>query len=219
MVRLVRIERADAARFLIAPESYRYFEPFLAQENTVAGVARWLNVDASSVLYRVRQMLKLGLILTTREEKRNGRAIKHYRSSADAFFVPFSLTDAESIASLSAQFTTAFQRIFDEAIGRVFHRAGVDHDLGVRMSRTGENRWSRDLMPERVLQHPESFPSWLLDPEVPAVWNQYAILRLRPEHAKALQADLAALWEKYLVLESDDHDLHALRLGIVPLEK
>lgn len=207
-----------AALFLMNPDSFRYFEPFLAQSSTVSSVARVLGVDISSVLYRVKQMRALGLLEVSRVETRAGRAIRHYRSASDEFFVPFALTSADTFRSLSAQFTTEFQRSFDAAYGATLERSDVVHDLGVRIWRNPDGHISRDLMPAASASGDTTLGMWLLAATMPTVWNQHAWLRLSETDGKALQLELARVWQTYQSREDERGTLFALRLGLTPLE-
>jgi hypothetical protein len=74
------------------PESFRYFEPFIARDRTVKEAAEAVGCNLDTMLYRVRKFLNAGLLKVTRVEKRAGRPIKHYRSTSEAFFVPFEVT-------------------------------------------------------------------------------------------------------------------------------
>jgi hypothetical protein len=213
-----RVTDSSAAEFLVNADSFRFMEPFLAIENTVSRAAAHCNTDPGSVLYRVRQMLELGLLEVTRVQTRGGRAIKHYRSTAPEFFVPFSATPADTLRALSAQFTTEFQRMFDAAYGVVLERADQTHDLGIRVWRNPDGHTSRDLMPAGQAHGDTTFSDWMLAPDMPGVWNQHALLRLSARDAKALQLEIGRLWERYSRLEDRDGKLCALRLGLVPLE-
>lgn len=207
-----------AALFLMNPDSFRYFEPFLAQSSTVSSVARRLGVDASSVLYRVKQMRSLGLLEITQTEPRAGRAIRHYRSASDEFFVPFALTSADTLRSLSAQFTTEFQRSFDSAYAKALEQSGIASDLGIRIWRNPDGHTSRDLMPAAQASGDTTFSAWLLAASMPAIWNQHAWLRLSESDGKALQLELARVWQTFLSREDERGRLYALRLGLTPLE-
>jgi hypothetical protein len=70
----------------------RLFYPFLGREKTVSQAAAEVGCKLNAMHYRVKTFLEVGLLRVVREEKRAGRAVKIYRSVADAFFVPFQLT-------------------------------------------------------------------------------------------------------------------------------
>ena len=72
----LRIEEAEAARIVTDPAARRFLLPFIGQERSISKVAAELEVDTSSMLYRVRQFVRLGLIEEVRVEPRQGRPIR-----------------------------------------------------------------------------------------------------------------------------------------------
>lgn len=86
---VLRIDSPEAASMISEKRARRFLECFLGQARSVSQVAGELGVDMSSVSYRVKQFIRLGLVEMVREVPRGGRAIKYYRTVADAFFVPF----------------------------------------------------------------------------------------------------------------------------------
>jgi hypothetical protein len=88
-----RVETPEQARLLSDPATTRYLEPFLGRERSASEAAAELGVRIDTLLYRIGKFLAAGLLEIVREEPRAGRAIKVYRTVADAFYVPFGLTD------------------------------------------------------------------------------------------------------------------------------
>lgn len=88
----VRVDDPVQAKLLSDSAGLRYFEPFVARECTVTQAAREADCTPDAMLYRVRTFVNAGLLVVTREEKRAGRPIKHYRSSHDAYFIPFEVS-------------------------------------------------------------------------------------------------------------------------------
>jgi hypothetical protein len=93
----VEINDPEQAKLLTDPESFRYFAPFLARDCTVSQAAEELGCHLDTMLYRVNLFLKAGLLDVVGTEPRRGRPVKVYRSSADAYFIPFALTPFEDI--------------------------------------------------------------------------------------------------------------------------
>lgn len=91
------IEDADAARALADPEEQRYLLPFIREELSLSEAARRLEVKPNALLYHIDKLLALGLLEVARVEPRRGRASKLYRASAERFFIPFSLTQADTV--------------------------------------------------------------------------------------------------------------------------
>src|SRR3712207_1288343 len=76
---------------------------FAAGERPIAAVARELGQPLANVHYHVTRMARLGLLVVTREEKRRGRPIKHYRTLKPRFFVPDELASRAPGEGLAAE--------------------------------------------------------------------------------------------------------------------
>ncbi len=96
----VEIRDPEQAKLLSNPESFRYFEPFLARDCTVSRAAKELNIEIDTMLYRVKTFLKVRLLRVVRLEPRRGRPTKVYRSSAEAYYIPFEMTPFEDVEAL-----------------------------------------------------------------------------------------------------------------------
>lgn len=81
-----------AGRLLSDPEWVGYLGPFLGRESSISAAARELRRPLDAVRYRVRRLLRAGLVEVVREVPRAGRAVRIYRSTADGFVVPFDVT-------------------------------------------------------------------------------------------------------------------------------
>lgn len=179
------VDDAAQARLLSDPEALRTFEPFLARERAVAEVARELGARVDTVLYRVRRLREAGLLRVVREEPRAGRPIKVYRSSADAYFVPFAATPfaelrerlleqarpmteraATGLARLLRRYEAEGQRIYRGPDGEVWHDAAA--------------------APDRRLD--------AADPAVAAAEWMSSTVRLREADARELLGRMRALW-------------------------
>lgn len=95
----VEIREAEQARLLSNPESLRFFEPFVARDCTVSQAAKEVKCKVDTMLYRVNLFLKAGLLIVAKRQARRGRSVKVYRSSADAYYIPFELTPFEDVAA------------------------------------------------------------------------------------------------------------------------
>ena len=154
----------------------------------MSDAARLLGKKPNSVLYRVKRWRALGLLRVQREEKRRGRAVKLYRSAADAFFVPHSASSSETPVELlrytNAPYLEALYR------GVVSAARALSPDWGVQVSRPGgEVKISAAAAPGRVYDP--------LDRGSPAVLEQFTTLQLDFEDAKAFQLELLGLLGRY----------------------
>ncbi len=82
----------EQARLLTEPVSKEFFKPFLAHERSASQAATIMRCNLNTVLYRIKTLLRAGLIKVVREMPRKGRPVRVYRSVHDAYFVPFSVT-------------------------------------------------------------------------------------------------------------------------------
>lgn len=218
-----RLEDPEAARVLADAQARQYLEPFIWRERRITDVARELGVSKQTLLYQVNKLLRLGLLTVTRTEPRHGRAVRYYRSSSPGYFVPFSATSAESIhalyessldntrRSLLSLLTQAWTDLADDPRWFGLYTYGDEHGLK-----------SHALLPAPPASpvSPEAGTlSWLLQTNVPAVWDNTAPVRLSLTHAKALQRELHDLHARYQALEGEEgQKTYVLRLTLVPVD-
>lgn len=202
------VVNADQARLLSDPKSLRFFGPFLASEKTVTQASQEVGCDLHAMLYRVRTFLAAGLLRVTREEKRAGRPVKNYRSSHNAYFIPFTTTPyADLEERLREQFgllTEELVRGFASVLRQVGHdgRWLYRDDEGLVGSKSGEEKSS-----EFDFDHPH----W------PAAYDFYAEIYLSRDEAKALQLELRDLHARYLSRRQvSPGDKYVLQVALVP---
>lgn len=76
------------AALLTNPDSWRFLEPFLARSISAKEASLEIGCHLDTLLYRIRVFQKAGLLQIIQERKRAGRAIKLYRTTFDAYFIP-----------------------------------------------------------------------------------------------------------------------------------
>ncbi|ADV66358.1 hypothetical protein [Deinococcus maricopensis] len=200
------ITRADAAAFLTDPDRQLYLAPFLQREVTLSAAARELALPLGRVHYWAGRLVQLDLLRVTRAAPRAGRAVRHYTATAPAFFVPFALTAAETVAAQITHDQEVRQRHLSAAHARALGQLPPGHgQLIERMPETDEGL--------RIRSVPEGAPgtpllsTWLERP-------------YRHADALALRADLDALAKRYAALpEPDEGDArtYCLRLALAPM--
>lgn len=199
----------------------RFLELFIGQERTVSEVAAELQVHMSSVLYRVQQFIRLGLVGEPRLETRKGKPLKYYRSVADGFFVPFRATPLEAQEALSPHTFSGFQRALNESVGQAWlEAAGEPQPLGVHIYRDDHDRLNYNIVPDPDANQPTRFFEQLLEPDGPAVWDTWGSLKLSRQDAKALQLEIASLLGRYrpkVVHEGGNE--YIVRLAMAPLKQ
>ncbi len=199
----------EAAELLTDPLKQRYLEPFLARDCTVTQAAGELGVTPNSLLYRVRQLQAAGLLEVVREMPRAGRTLKVYRSVADAFYVPFALTQAETVEALFLKLDTPLQTLFYQNVAHVM--AQVETEIGLTVWRADESDVRTRISggPDTLFDplHPGApsvLPFWS-----PEVW-------LEPGDAKALLGELVDLIGRYH--RRGGRQRYLLHLGLAPLK-
>ncbi|WP_019588583.1 helix-turn-helix transcriptional regulator [Deinococcus apachensis] len=204
-----------AGTWLVDLEAQRFLAPFLRRDCTVARAARELGVKANSLLYRVERLVSLGLLRVVREERRQGKAVKVYRASADEFFVPFAATGAAALEDLV--------RALSAPLGHVLVSNSVavmrarDLDIGVRVFRDAAGETGRVrthlAFPDgsRVDTRGDEWP--------PLMDTWHGGLRLSRAQGKAFQRELEDLLEKYARISVDEPgELRLLaHLALTPL--
>jgi hypothetical protein len=205
--------------FVTAPASGRYFAAFLGRERSASQVARELQVDVGSVLYRIKRMCTYGLLSCVRVEPRAGRPIRYYRAVADAVFAPLELTSLSSIAELFRFGRHDSAQDLDRALENAWLRLGRDQHWGTHLYRHPSGEVNRDFVPRRLLGQ-EQFWSAVLAADAPAVWDQYTVLHLTKETAKALQRHLSKIAGEYgsRTAAGDKTVPYLCRLAIAPLD-
>ena len=207
------VKDADAARALTDPKAQRYLLPFICAELSLSEAARRLGVKPNALLYHIDKLLALGLLEVARVEPRRGRASKVYRASAERFFVPFSLTQADTVQSLSAETSVRSERLFQYDLINAEMAFGDDWGVAIYLMEDGS--LSIDLTTSR--EHPAEDTAFILDDAHPAVWSCWLEVSLGFEEAKALQRELVTLWERYRRRRSPDEPRYTLRLGLAPV--
>lgn len=101
-----KVSTEEQARLLSDPKGSDFIHPFIGRESSVSAAAQALGCSVQTMHYRVKQLVAAGLLELVREEKRAGRAVKHYRSVSEAFFIPDDLTKH---ADLEERLLTDFQ--------------------------------------------------------------------------------------------------------------
>lgn len=180
------------AEILSDSKALRFFGPFLARERSAGSAAAELGVPIDRLLYRIRRFLETGLLRIVREEPRSGRPIKIYRSSADAYFVPFAVTPFADVGERLWQETGGFLRGSNDAVAKHLVKHGAD---GRRLFRTDDGGVRQDAADSSLQQFR------LVDAATPPVEAFMATLRLREADARELRSAMEALRERALEMQ------------------
>lgn len=197
------------ARLLSDPVSSSFFYPFWGRENTIARAAEELGRPVNAVHYRVKRFQGAGLLGVARVESRPGRAVKHYRSTADAFFIPDGLGPHPSDEErLLADLTTTLEQIARGITATKRHEATPGRclylDADRRIYSSGCHLTNRGDL------------SLNTDPgNISLGAAQYGTLTLTSQDARAFRRELRELVERYTRLGTDQSQPSAREYSFV----
>ncbi len=188
--KLTRIENPEACAVLADREQLRLLSAFLGKENTISSAAQELEVNSTKLYKQVQQFLKLGLVKISRLERRAGRAIKYYRSSADQFFIPFRTHPPELIGQQNREHHT---RLFAQGLERVYcQEEFTEQDWGAITATMPGGGVYLSIANSKGQQ-------WdYLDPDAPAVVSGWHQIQLDFEDAKAMQCEMIEVMLRYM---------------------
>lgn len=208
------VTQPETAEFLVEHRTSRLLVPFMKRELSLTAAAHELNVKLPTLHYHVKRFVGAGLLEVTRAERRAGRPIKHYRTTAKTFFVPFHVTSSETLERLLTEVTAATNVRFYREVTRTLQQ--MSPTWGLRVSYCGEEKIDFSLAPDekggigRLIEA-------LRKPGAPAALSTEGGMTFNYETAKAFQNDLLDLVKRYEDKQLSDGQLYAYRLGLVPV--
>ena len=128
----------EQARLLSDPESFRFFEPFIARELSATVAAEEVECNLDTMLYRIKTFVKAGLLQVSSLEKRAGRPIKHYRSVHDAYFLPFEVTPYAELEERMREHHRAQEAVILPATAKLLRDSGLEGYEFYRHSESGK---------------------------------------------------------------------------------
>ena len=202
------IENRTAADFLTRDQR-RWLAPFFNQALSMSEATHYLDVPLNTLHYRVQKMLDLGLLEVAREEVVSGHLTKFYRTTSEAFIVPFEATSNVDLVSyargLGCNEVVArgwAHGLRQQSLEWAF-RIGFMPGIGVGQQLVGKDAAGVFKSPTAL---PGGTPYCVMDAE----------LRLDSATAEALQNDLQGLYEKYLGRQKAEGTPRWLALAFVP---
>lgn len=184
------VSDTHVADLLMSPVTLRQLEPFLARDATVGEAAAVLGDRPNTVLKRVQRFEALGLLAVVRETPRAGRAIRVYRSTADAFFVPFEATSAESFEVALGERDAYWEDLLRSNVVRARRQALPS--WGTRIYRDDAGRLQIQMA---VTPHENTDPTAPGSPPALSAWRDRVYLDY--DDAKDLQRELFELLLRY----------------------
>lgn len=216
----VEVKSVEQARLLSSPESLRFFEPFVARDCTVSQAAKEVKCKVDTMLYRVNLFVKTGLLKVVNQQARRGRSVKVYRSSADAYYIPFEITPFEDVEAFFQKSRKANDDIllprFAQAVrkagreGRIIYRddkgevwsssAGSLDDTFTGLEDTG--KLEQRLREKRQMAENSNDILWLTEAE-----------------AKEFVLELYKVWGKYKRDDKGERKPHFFEFAFVPMDE
>jgi hypothetical protein len=209
------VKNTDAAQVLSEPVKQRYLLPFIREELSLSEAARQLGVKPNAMLYQINKLLNLGLLEVVRVKQRTGRASKIYRAIAQRFFIPFSLTQAETVQNLAIETDIRSESLFQQDLINAQMAYGSEWGIAIYIMEDGS--LSIDLATS--IEHTAEDTDFILAANYPAVWSSWLWINLSHSEAKMLQQELITLWKRYKQMRSLDKPKYTLRLGLAPMNE
>lgn len=192
----------EQARVLLDPDQFGLLQLLMSGEVSASGAARTLALPLSQVHYRLARLCAAGVAEVAREERRAGRAVKHYRSAAPEWYVPYEHTEAETATDLiGGQIEPRMREVYADIARLVLDR--VDRHGVVLRVRGGQ--LNVQLAPDEVLADPP-----------PGVIGFLGALRLPPQRARELQERLRAVISEFNALDEEGQPEHRFGVFLVP---
>lgn len=187
-----------AARLLTNPEEANWITPFLGRETTIKAAAKELEMPMLGMYRAVKRFEQLGLLKVSRIEARKGRAVQHYRSSSDAYFVPYSIAPEGTLEHLLENADRSWRKSVVKSLAQSFRDAQENSslELGLRLYRCDEHVYLVHALGSGETGSVGLTQSFLAS-GAPAIRNEWVMLRLGFARAKELQQRMADLLNEY----------------------
>jgi hypothetical protein len=192
------IEAEPVARLLTNPEEANWITPFLGRETTIKAAAEELKIPMLGMYRAVKRLEQLGLLAVTRTQARKGRAVQHYRSSSDAYFVPYSAAPEGTLEHLLENADRLKRKEVVKSLSKSFREAQENSslELGLRLYRCEEHVYLVHALGSG--EHGSAgLTQSFLALDAPAIRNEWVMLQLSFPRAKELQQRMAGLLNEY----------------------
>ena len=209
------ITQPETAELLVNHKTSRFLVPFMKRELSLTAAAAELGVKLSTLHHHVTKFSSAGLLEVARSEPRAGRPVKHYRSTAKTFFVPFHATRSETLERLLTEVTMAGNIRFYREVTRTLQQ--ISPTWGLHMFCSEEEKISFSFTPDEEMGS-EKLVEALRKPGAPAAISTEGEMTFDYETAKAFQNELIELAKRYEEKQLPDGQPYAYRLGLVPIQ-
>jgi len=193
------------ASWLSTPSKRRFLLPFLGRDCTIKAASAETGCTLEVMYYRVQQLQRAGLVRMVRQEARRGRAVKHYRTVADQFFVPYTRMALDSLEDeVRAQWQVPLRQL-SRGIAGVMRQHAYE---GQYLSRLPSGEVSYAGGPAAACVDLPGHPRLALD--------ALGEVRLSREQAAAFRQGLIGLVRSFQATEKDAGDAYTFALMFAP---
>jgi|GEM_PF-2267337 len=200
----------EAVRLLDQAPWREVVHALLGRESTATQLARALGATLNATFVKLRRLERVGLVRVTREERRAGRAVKHYTAVSSHLFVPFEAMSLPDVEAVYLRDQHDQLRQFVHALLDTYRRAwGEPGTLGQSHYRDADGSTLSTFGPA-----PGTTWSSLASDHPATVLNGGTVF-LTPSEAKALQRELYALHARYGQAGRDRRP-YRLHVGLTP---
>lgn len=207
---MLEIKSEVAAALLLKDKTRRLLAPFALGKKSMKEASEALSIKLTTYYPYVKRFENAGLIEVVEVIARAGRSIKRYRTVADEFFIPHTLSP------LLAHF---------EEIQHVSHNTLLQAMSRAWLESTDEtNAWGfRFYVDPRIGftamgARSKGEPWDLLSGERPIVLPYWRKLKLSRDKARSMQRELQEVLERYTE-EQDGRDDYLIRIAMAPSPK
>lgn len=205
-----RVTDPEGVRIFLSGGALPLLEALMVQEWTVAQLAQACRLPLNAAHYRVRRLLRAGLVHETRQQARRGRPIRHYRATSERYLVPYHATPLNTVEELVGLHEHSFaQRFLHAVVQAAAPLVQDEREIGLRFFREGDHV-TFDVTPRAGAFSLAEF----LRPDRPALLLDWGTLELTPDDAKALQHDLSELLSRFSGRAGPERFL--FRVGLCP---
>jgi hypothetical protein len=201
----IEIRNSDGVKALFDNKQRTLLSPFFNEAISIAEAASRSDSLPSTMLQFVRRMNRIGILRYVDDGRRNGRKVRRYATAANEFFVPI---DAAEDVLLSPE--RKFQQLYNEAL----HTEVVHHHYNIEPVGAVVR-----CLPNGVVEMNGALGDgeWVPGRNGPLLVFEWTMLRLDESAARAFQAELVSLTQKYRTLPFGDRAFYfGLHFAPVP---
>jgi predicted transcriptional regulator len=201
----IEVRGVEGVKALFDNKQRTLLSPFFNEALSITEAANRSAALPSTMLQFVRRMNKLGILQFVDEVRRSGKKVRRYTTTAQEFFVPI---DAAEEVLLTPE--RKFQQLYNEALLTevVNHHYNVE-PVGAIVR----------CLPNGVVEMNGALGDgdWIPGRNGPRIVFEWTMLRLDEADARAFQAELVSLTQRYRTLPYGDRPFYfGLHFAPVP---